>query len=80
MRITKKDALMSTRIKFVMIRIVVMKKRNTTKDFGGNRKGIFARLHLKGRLTFKNMREHPIQKICGNKNDICPKKLMGIHL
>jgi hypothetical protein len=38
--IGKKDALVSMRIKFITINIVVMNKRSTTKDSGRNREGI----------------------------------------
>jgi hypothetical protein len=68
------------RIKFVTIKAMIMNKRNTIKDFGGNSEGIFAKKeHLKRRLTFENTRGHPIQKIYGS-NCICPKKLRDIHL
>ena len=54
MRITKKDALVSTRIKFVKTRNEVKNKRNTTKDFGGNREGTFpGKIISKGDLPLK---------------------------
>ena len=80
-RITEKDALVSTWIKFVMIRTVIMNKRNTTKDFGRIEKGFLPRNNIsKGDSPFENMRGNPIQKICGSKSCICPKKLRDIHL
>jgi hypothetical protein len=75
MRITKKDALVSTRIKFVKTRSEVMNKRNITKDFGGNREGTFlGKIISKGDFTFENTRGH-CQKICGSNNCICKKSL-----